>query len=532
MEIICKKEVDLISYNTVTELKKYCERKDIGSFLRVHLDSNGPLHKKIKKNLLTRLELIDENYELTDLGRECKETNKLWLKEKGEYTFTEIEDPLLNKIIDINPKSNSNIKTNGSSNKSLPQENIYSIKNSDRIYKISKKESISCEIHNSNEKLDLNLIFKEEEDNGIFKIDSSNKNIDRDSSGLEFPAKYLDKDILVKEVLRENSFNWNSELQVLEVTYEEALKEKVKNNIENNIVQKILIENVNNSSENNFYKFKNVEFSNIEIMPKNEVEAKKWYLGNITEKLKENYITPKNFDTFNNKEIRNRYFQHFSMEKLSAEEILNKLKKDHNTREYWNLKAPMDLRLGENIFIKSNRKNINRNLVIGKNNQKKSIQNLISEITPNTKDIVKVLLFDQHVLTDSKKEKTYLKFKYKFLNTFIQALGDDIKLDVYTKESSRENLKFIEGNNKNNNITFQKNEAQDKHPRNLIFIYEDSSYDIWRLDRTIDLITYDDNNFTKDTVGNSRNFSIHNMHDSSLDTYTKLVLKEVIEYNG
>jgi hypothetical protein len=515
MNIKCIKDLKLIQLNSVLELEKYCERKDIGSFLRTRLDSTQPLDEKIKKNFLFPLGLVDKENNITEQGKECVESNRVWLKEKGEYTLTQIIDPLYSKIIDISPLDSRNIKDHdevGEPTKyNILSEEIISFKNIDNRYKTLNKNCSYFTYKELDRSLKLNWELSLDKGD-VITLKDVNYGLDSD---LKFKdTKGFDINLFLEEVSEKNNFYWNNELKALEISCEYASKnEGIDFSIKN-----LEIEEKNLDICNERIEFEEIRIENISVMPNSEEEAKKWYYNKLFRFASDTYRKPSEFNQYNRSQLESKYMRSYLKGSMDIKEFLNYSKNlgQEDSKAYWNIQAPLDLSFEAERITPSDE------LIIGRIGEKLTINKIISKIKED-KIIDSLILFDQHILTDSNISKDYLKYKYKFLSKFLSAVGINTPLEVYTKRTSLINLDSIDVHHKN--IKFYDNKSLDRHPRNLIFIYKDGSYGIWRVDRTIDIIIYSTNDFTEDTIGESRNFSIQKVNINTLDDFSRSIVE-------
>ena len=512
MIIKCNKELKVKQVRAILELESWNERRDISSFLKNKLNSEDSLDIKVKKLRIKPLGLIDNENNLTPLGEEAIETDCIWEKEKGEYLVSLIIDPFLSKIINIErADATSNEKNTIFSELSITNDIITSFKDKNCKFKPLKKTDYYIALTNYEKHLNLNWTFENSGKN-IYSILEGNYGMDDSLESSN--SKNISLDTFMTELAQSNNHCWNEKLKRLEVDLAFT-----KNDTDMSfLVKHHKFEKINLLIDNKQVQFDNIWIKDLQIMPNSPEVANKWYYNNLKKYTSYKYLSPKEFEEYNNT-LMNRKEMHYLDESFSYFNYLSKVEEDikrsENQKCYWHLKAPIDL-------SPNHLNNVKKTLYKNKDDIF-TISELISEIKQNKK-MKSIILFDQHILTDITKEKTYIKDKYNFLNKFLNAIDSDITFEIYTNKNSMSNLKYID--DLNLNIIFYENKCKDKHPRNLIFIYEDNSYDLWRLDRTMDLITYDTIDFDLHTKGNSRSFSLQNLDINTLEGFSKSLIEE------
>ncbi|WP_426709729.1 hypothetical protein [Cetobacterium sp. SF1] len=332
MKIKCSKKMGLSSIKTIAELEKQCIREDIANFLKTRLDSEENIDVRVKKNLLLPLGLIDNNYNLTSKGEHCVETNCVYLKEKGEYIFVELEDNIFKAIIDVITCSSLD-NLSFSEKRSLKKQEIISIKDRDKKYKIFKDQEVFCEKKNVPTQVQLN--YEVELDGKYnFYIEDIDYGIKEKKVQINLENINLSYKSILKILENRDNFIWNKDMEAMGITYDFGKK----NNEENYTIKNVIFKK--NDFEINDYNFDSITLEDIKVMPINEWEAQKWYFHRIENILKDNYIEIDEFNKQNEEELNSEFLSYYNLEKMEINEILEKLE---NTDEYWNLRAPLDL---------------------------------------------------------------------------------------------------------------------------------------------------------------------------------------------
>lgn len=332
MIIKCSKEVDLIAFEIIGELEKECTRVDISDFLKERLDSNNSIDIKVKENFLIPLGLIDENYQLTEKGEKCIESEKVWLKEKGEYTLFEIDDDIFRVIVDIEPSSN--LKSLSELNeKRLTKQEIVSIKNKNKKYRTLRDETFFYEMKNFKKHLKINYEI-DMKDNSNFYIEDMNYGIEDKKTTIEFNEIKIPYISILKSLEKTDEFLWNEEMNAIEISYNFAHRHG-----ENNYsIEKLNFEK--EDFETKEFHFDRISLNGVKVMPNNESEAINWYFHRIKNLLKKDYIKISDFNIINQEEVNCEFLKYYNTEILKINDLLEDLK---YTDEYWNLKAPLDL---------------------------------------------------------------------------------------------------------------------------------------------------------------------------------------------
>lgn len=332
MKIKCSKSVNLISFRSIIELEKLCNREDIAIFLRDRLDSRESIDMKVKENFLIPLGLIDKNHALTSKGKDCIETTNVWMKERGEYTFIEIDDDVFRFIVDVTPESNRNIRSE-QCQRELKKQEIVSIKDTNKIYKIFKDAPISYERKNISSRIKINYEVDLAGNSKIY-IEDINFNMNNKTVDIKLDTSSINHNSILKSLEQNGKFHWNEDLEALEITFDFA-----KQNNEDDYCFEEIIFNKDSFEANNF-NFDEISLKNIKVMPNNQIEAEKWYFNKISNFLKNDYIKISDFNKKNDEEFNSEFLKYHNIQKLEISEVLEKLKYKN---EYWNLRAPLDL---------------------------------------------------------------------------------------------------------------------------------------------------------------------------------------------
>ncbi|MHA1285673.1 MAG: hypothetical protein ACTSQP_24490, partial [Promethearchaeota archaeon] len=303
MDLVLKREVKVEVYQVIMQIGRQKQREDILAVLKLAEDLNKPLKPKdICKNLLIDrpesmgeaillrckdLDLLDDNFNLTEIGRKALRESKIFLKEESCYTLYITRDPIhLDKFLHlktISPKSeemrvytylkkNEYDEKNANLSRDIIETPQFIIELKNKIFINSNKKIIIYDVGKKAkyletfEKEKLYLIVKIED---IFNNPKLSVYLSDFRSGELENIPYLDPLKIWLSLLGDKSDKWDFFRKVLRVKYSE-LKEDEKLTFKKNFLEVIYPEIPG------LGKFESIKIPDIPIIPDSYEDAEKW----------------------------------------------------------------------------------------------------------------------------------------------------------------------------------------------------------------------------------------------------------------
>lgn len=510
MKITCNKTLEIKKGEAILHLESLNERLDIQDFLkkiaRGKIDLSKSPHKEIALNLLDRNLLEENNNTLTKIGEEVKTDGLVWEEEKGRYEIKFIEDEFINKIIEIERKDAFSTRKSYNHDLTLSkfEDKFYDTKknNEKTSYRLLEKKSKPIELLNSDGKLKLKWVLENEQEDFYSIVHNGQKKT------IVSGAKKVNINDIANEICEINGYKWNEHLYQMEIDFDEA------KNI-GKCLERFQINSKAFDSEGLSYtEFDKISISRLPVMPKTETCAGKWARYLLDKKLENEHLAIGEYETLCQEitSFDQIDYHDFSFPGIEAyiQEKQKSILTSSSSKLLWNLSTSSDL----NPFSEQT-----ETLIAHKSGDRCTINDIVDRIKGNKK-IKQVLYFDQHVLTDSSKEKKYLKFKYKFFEEFIKSFDTDLDVSLYTKVQHTANIC-----EQISNIEILPYQSKDSHSRVLVLIDNDNRIDTYKIDRTIDVMTFkgDKNSldFDNKSEGITKNFSIFKISEDALEDYIK-----------
>lgn len=324
MKITFEKNIRLFMATVYMKIKKNVKREDIQEYLKGKHFSNPLINSRID-NYLKDLGIYDSDYQLTDLGKDVKESSLLPTPEEGKYRiwYSEKDAYFGNSIFYFYrefPHDNSTVEKldlgfNKTGHFSLPVKESknetgyfeFTLLNTDLTGRIDPKPVFIA----------TNLILESGKQSYCYFLGHFGKD-----NQISIKPDNIRRTDNLDEVITEILPNYDTEYKRLMVKFNESYKDFEQSHYQCN------------------WRGFSGEIDNVKLMPSDIDQAIIWRDFLLKEKVKEKYLSPDDFKSvateINDKPAFEKYKDLLTIPESAA------FKTDSKT-QFWHLKAPIDL---------------------------------------------------------------------------------------------------------------------------------------------------------------------------------------------
>lgn len=352
------RSVSLSCYPVIATLKVMQQREDIATLLN---------EKNLPKRLsayLKKIDIIDSNNQLTELGEKFRKTKQLLTAERGLYNIWYCHnDPLIDKRPVIIQRINAFAKTERPELYSIlhgngdQARNKYMSPNLEncKIYSSDNKQlesmqvqivdvEVVCKPLNRND-VTLTWSFSDNASrillNGNIKIQGGNHN---NELTLNYPAKDEHTDMLMQAIAKELKGEWRNETKYLQLPLSKHIDNyKTLNTFR---LSKLPCKKLITDSLGEF----SIEYVNeLAIQPLYKTE-KQWQEAWLKHFYRRNHIMPTEADKAQKQWVSNEAIRAYDIATLNQYDTLKLLQEDGKNLSYWHAAASIDLVPGLSKF--------------------------------------------------------------------------------------------------------------------------------------------------------------------------------------
>lgn len=414
---------------------------------------------------LQKLNLVSYDNQLTDVAKTSIERGYFLENEYGQYDIEVISDECIE--IDKIPISFRRTNSEGKEGKVINcKTGIYKDVKSDIVFKVN--EIVSSKETTISYKTRIFLMFDDQKVNSVLSI-----------SDFEHPI-YNAKSSEVKKYLIsaiQNKFpnlKWDTKMEGFQLLSWENFQHDqtmIANNIISTEIEHISIPYLGD--------FRNAKIEDIPVYP-SLVTLDNWFKKDIEYSIESKFYNQSELNSFIAKKKENQAYRYFSdeLKKIKVSDLIHYFWESKNYDSYWNVQAPLDLKLNfksKGIFIKH----------LSESNT--SISGLVTEIVGDLHP--RKLIFYSKYLDKKSQQLKYKLFAQAFkkigVDDFVLVLNDNTSLQIELLDNTV--VKF------NNKWT---------HDRYFGFLANDT-WNFYKMTGEIDQVRYDQNLSTIDeeTIG-------------------------------